>query len=92
MYPLVAAVALSTSLATVYAAQEPLINQLPLATTPKVLVSSASLEADITKANLFKRAKDLYKIAELSHDEFNHPTRVIGSEGKPRPLLISSIC
>jgi aminopeptidase Y len=87
MYPLVAAVALSASLTTAYAAQHPLINQVPLAAaTPKVLVSSASLEADITKANLLVRAKELYKVAELSLDEYNHPTRVIGSEGMLFPF------
>ncbi|RDL31887.1 Peptide hydrolase [Venustampulla echinocandica] len=47
----------------------------------KPLVSSAALEHDITSKNLFKRAKQLYKIAELGVEEYGHPTRVIGSKG-----------
>ncbi|RFU33484.1 hypothetical protein B7463_g2911, partial [Scytalidium lignicola] len=45
------------------------------------LVSSERLQGDILAGNLLKRAKHLYKIAELGIEEFNHPTRVIGSKG-----------
>ena len=47
----------------------------------KELVSSASLQDRIHAGNLFDRAKALYSIAELGKDEYNHPTRVIGSKG-----------
>jgi len=48
---------------------------------PKKLVNSSALESHITEENLLKRANKLYKIAELGIDEYNHPTRVIGSKG-----------
>ena len=51
------------------------------------LVSSEALEADITFSNLLKRAQQLSRIAYLSFNEYNHPTRVIGSEGK---LMLSA--
>jgi aminopeptidase Y len=53
-----------------------------LISSSKELVSSKALQAHITSKNLLKRAEDLYKIAELGTDEYNHPTRVIGSEGR----------
>ncbi|KAK4151628.1 hypothetical protein C8A00DRAFT_45203 [Chaetomidium leptoderma] len=45
------------------------------------LVNSEDLQATISTEALLKRAKRLFKIARLSEDEYNHPTRVIGSEG-----------
>lgn len=48
---------------------------------PKPLVDSDALQATIKGKNLLARAKDLYKIAQLAEPEYNHPTRVIGSEG-----------
>ena len=48
----------------------------------KPLVDSEELQAKINKDNLLARAKELYEIAKLSEDEYNHPTRVIGSPGK----------
>ncbi|KAH8819754.1 hypothetical protein F5884DRAFT_826251 [Xylogone sp. PMI_703] len=45
------------------------------------LVSSERLQGDILAGNLLRRAKRLYKIAELGIEEFDHPTRVIGSKG-----------
>ena len=66
--------------------QQPLINppkQAPIGSyDSKPLVSSEALEAQITKDNLEKRAKELFKIAEEGIEEYNHPTRVIGSKGK----------
>ncbi|EPE29591.1 Zn-dependent exopeptidase [Glarea lozoyensis ATCC 20868] len=45
------------------------------------LVNSTQLQGHIHSDNLLKRAKELYKIAELGTAEYGHPTRVIGSEG-----------
>ncbi|RYP20330.1 hypothetical protein DL767_009476 [Monosporascus sp. MG133] len=65
--------------------QKPLVTQedLPSAGKPldRPLVDSEELQAKITKDNLLSRAKELYEIAKLSEDEYNHPTRVIGSHG-----------
>lgn len=40
-----------------------------------------SLQDRVSIENLQKRAEALYEIAKLSVDEYNHPTRVIGSRG-----------
>lgn len=58
--------------------------QIPL--TPEVqvgkpLVDSEALQGTISSKNLFTRAEKLYRIAKLSEDEYNRPTRVIGSKG-----------
>lgn len=45
------------------------------------LVTSSGLQSDITIDKLLNRAKQLSKIADLGFDEYNHPTRVIGSKG-----------
>lgn len=45
------------------------------------LISSSALQNDIQVENLLHRAKQLSKIADLGIDEYNHPTRVIGSKG-----------
>ncbi len=50
----------------------------------KPLISSEAIQDLISVKNLKKRAEELYEIAELSLDEYNHPTRVIGSPGKLR--------
>ncbi|KAK0631044.1 hypothetical protein B0T17DRAFT_529953 [Bombardia bombarda] len=50
-------------------------------TTEKPQISSEALQDTIRSDNLLARAKELYEIAKLSEDEFNHPTRVIGSAG-----------
>jgi aminopeptidase Y len=55
----------------------------------KPLISSDALQGHIKSDNLLKRAKELFQIAELGIDEYNHPTRVIGSEGK---VPVSSSC
>ena len=60
--------------------QAPLGGPSPLS---KPLVDTEALQATIKSENLLSRAKDLYKIAQLGEPEYNHPTRVIGSEGKP---------
>ncbi|KAF2810460.1 Zn-dependent exopeptidase [Mytilinidion resinicola] len=71
------------SCATVSALQIPFLGPLipQNAITKKPLVSSEAIQADISSKALLKRAKELFKIAELGIDEYNHPTRVIGSKG-----------
>ncbi|CRK15460.1 hypothetical protein BN1723_010688 [Verticillium longisporum] len=44
-------------------------------------IDSEALQKLIKGDNLFERAKQLYEIAKLGEAEYNHPTRVIGSEG-----------
>ncbi|KAL4877541.1 hypothetical protein BJY04DRAFT_197794 [Aspergillus karnatakaensis] len=59
----------------------PLLEQLPLNDARSDLVSSQELQDQIHASNLLDRAKVLYSIAEKGIDEYNHPTRVIGSKG-----------
>lgn len=82
MHPLLLLAAVSP-LAGVSALQLPLIreSQAPISTT-KGLVSSSALQGDISATKLQKRAEALFEIAKLGEDEYNHPTRVIGSKGK----------
>ncbi|WQF86981.1 Putative PA domain, peptidase M28, PA domain superfamily [Colletotrichum destructivum] len=47
----------------------------------KPLVETEALQDTISADNLLVRAKELYEIAKLGEEEFNHPTRVIGSDG-----------
>lgn len=47
----------------------------------KPLVNSTELQDAISGDRLFARAKKLYEIAKSGEHEYNHPTRVIGSEG-----------
>ncbi|RYP00488.1 hypothetical protein DL764_006509 [Monosporascus ibericus] len=74
--------------------QKPLVMQedLPSAvkTLDRPLVDSEELQAKITKDNLLARAEELYEIAKLSEDEYNHPTRVIGSHGHLGTLMYVS--
>lgn len=58
--------------------------QQPLRLVPdeKPLVDSEALQDLISGARLMNRAKELFDIAKLSEHEYNHPTRVIGSDGK----------
>ncbi|KAK3322840.1 peptidase family M28 [Apodospora peruviana] len=58
------------------AAQSPIVDN-----SKKPLIDSEALQASISTKNLLKRAEKLYKIAKLGEDEYNHPTRVIGSDG-----------
>jgi aminopeptidase Y len=72
-----------TTLVASSAIQQPLHEasnfQAPL--TSKPLVSSTALQDHIASDNLLKRAKKLFEIAQLGVAEYNHPTRVIGSDG-----------
>lgn len=67
--------------------QQPLLGesqQSPLSSSAsKPLVDSEALQKAISADRLVEMAQDLYEIAELSLHEYNHPTRVIGSEGEP---------
>ena len=63
--------------------QQTLINTKPL-------VSSQALQDDINQDNLLKRAKHLFNLAKLADHEYNHPTRVIGSDGN-RSLLTTTL-
>ncbi|KAJ4399233.1 Aminopeptidase Y [Didymella pomorum] len=47
----------------------------------KPLVNSTELQDLISGDRLLTRAKKLYEIAKLGEEEYNHPTRVIGSAG-----------
>jgi aminopeptidase Y len=65
--------------------QHPLSEHTPLAddrVISKPVVDSETLQAAISADNLLTRAKKLYEIAKLSEEEYNHPTRVIGSDGR----------
>lgn len=85
MHSILLLVALS-SLAAASIPQQPLVYssnaEAPLISSSKQLVSSDALESHITKENLLKRAKELEAIAQEGINEYNHPTRVIGSKGK----------
>jgi aminopeptidase Y len=50
------------------------------------VVDSEALQSKIHGKNLLARAEDLYKLAELSFHDYNHPTRVIGSAGHQATL------
>ncbi len=47
-----------------------------------LMVESEALQASIKAENLLARANNLYEIAKLGQEEYEHPTRVIGSAGK----------
>jgi aminopeptidase Y len=60
-------------------------DQVPLgapAALKRKLVSTEALQASIKSDNLLARAKELYEVAKLGEEEYNHPTRVIGSDGE----------
>lgn len=48
----------------------------------KPLVNSTELQDLISGDRLLARSKKLYEIAKLGEEEYNHPTRVIGSAGR----------
>jgi aminopeptidase Y len=55
---------------------------LSIANETKPLVNSSELQDLISGDRLMVRAKKLFEIAKLGEEEYNHPTRVIGSAGK----------
>lgn len=84
----VAAAAL-LSCVSVFAEQQPLIqtqDQESYLAANRAIVDSEALQSKISGENLLGRAKDLYKLAELSYHDYNHPTRVIGSAGHEATL------
>jgi aminopeptidase Y len=64
-------------------------NQAPLghAHGSKPLVNSTELQDLISGDRLMVRANKLYEIAKLGEEEYNHPTRVIGSAGRLMHVL-----
>ncbi|TPX16536.1 uncharacterized protein E0L32_003830 [Thyridium curvatum] len=54
-----------------------------VAASKKPLIDSEALQARIKVDNLLTRAEELYEIAKLGEEEYNHPTRVIGSNAVP---------
>lgn len=66
--------------------QQPLASDdLPSLWLKKPLVDTEALEATIQVDNLLARAQALFDAAKLSEDEYNRPTRVIGSAGTLHP-------
>jgi hypothetical protein len=55
-------------------------NQAPLGGS-KPLINSTELQDLISGERLMTRANKLFEIAKLGEEEYNHPTRVIGSAG-----------
>lgn len=49
----------------------------------KATIDTDALQALIRPDNLMSSAKELYEIAKLGEKQYGHPTRVIGSVGKP---------
>lgn len=76
----------AASLATSAVIQQPITEQ---GSDSLPLVDSSCLQGDISTPNLLKRARHLYEIAEESVHEYNHPTRVIGSQGMLQLFLLS---
>jgi len=56
-------------------------NRLSLSTAKKPEVNSKDLRKLMKLENLLRRAGEFYYVAGQSVEEFNHPTRVIGSKG-----------
>jgi len=78
--------ALCAAITSATALQIPLMssgNQAPLGHPhgTKPLVNSTELQDLISGDRLMARAKKMYEIAKLGEEEYNHPTRVIGSAG-----------
>lgn len=78
--------ALCAALSGAAALQVPLMtsqHQAPLGhpSGSKPLVNSTELQDLISGDRLMARAKKMYEIAKLGEAEYNHPTRVIGSDG-----------
>lgn len=99
MYMMVisSALALCAGAAGAAALQIPLLSshkQAPIqvADEPKPLVNSSALQDLISGDRLMVRAKKMFEIAKLGEDEYNHPTRVIGSAGRaghvPRSISV----
>ena len=76
----------------------PSYNPVPSSPSPVVsngtsngtAIDTKKLQADIDINKLVARAEALAKVADLSLPEYNHPTRVIGSQGEHGVLNLSS--
>ena len=64
----------------------PSANQQAL-TNSKPLVTSEGIQDHVSSKRLLRSAEQLLELAELSVEEYAHPTRVIGSLGKAKILL-----
>jgi aminopeptidase Y len=89
MKPLIQLLAFS-SLAVSSAVQRPLQDEISTSETVVTskslpLVNSTKLQEHIKSDNLLRRAGELYKIAQFGIEEYDHPTRVIGSKGTISP-------
>ena len=78
--------ALCAAITSATALQIPLLsssNQTPLGhpNGTKPMVNSTELQDLISGDRLMARAMKMYEIAKLGEEEYNHPTRVIGSAG-----------
>ena len=83
MLHLLPAIVALSSLVAASSIQKPIVDdKQELISSSKPIIDSESLQSHIKSDNLLKRAKHLFKIAELGIEEYNHPTRVIGSEGR----------
>lgn len=84
-FPITAAIAATGAAAVQVPLQNPLMNpslvQEPIEYEKLPLVDSEVLQERISSWNLEARSQVLYQIAQLSQEEYNHPTRVIGSKG-----------
>lgn len=61
----------------------------PVVVSNGTTIDTKKLQADIDINKLVARAEALAKVADLSLPEYNHPTRVIGSQGENCPNNIS---
>lgn len=86
--------ALCAAVAGAGALQVPLLSSHNQATLghphgSKPIVNSTELQDLISGDRLMIRAKKLFEIAKLGEEEYNHPTRVIGSAGRLTHVLRS---
>ncbi|TWU75757.1 hypothetical protein ED733_002118 [Metarhizium rileyi] len=83
MPPISSLLALSAVAAALHLPQQPL-NDPPISPGTDISgtpVTTIALQDHIDKDRLWERAEKLYELAKKSEDEYNHPTRVIGSKG-----------
>ncbi|KAF2464451.1 Zn-dependent exopeptidase [Lindgomyces ingoldianus] len=83
MRPLLALCVTVTGAAALQVPLLPSTSQMPVqsASERKPLIDSSALQDLISGDRLMARAKEMFEIAKLGEDEYNHPTRVIGSLG-----------
>ena len=85
---LITALCASTAFASILPRdQQRLGTSASISHSKKPKVNSKDLMKSMKLKNLLARAEDFYEIAKLSQDEYNHPTRVIGSKGMPASFL-----